>query len=92
MGLKPYDTAQAGLGEGLVDVKDPRQYGWTGEGTYLMHDVLSDGELVQLVACGMDEGARGSDRWQTTLSADEIREQFRSWPALLSSAVEKVCL
>lgn len=43
MGLKSYAAAQESLGEGLVDVKDPRQYGWTGEGAYLMHDVLSDG-------------------------------------------------
>lgn len=50
MGLKHYGTAQVSLGETLVDVEDPRQYGWTGEGTYLMHDVLSDGQLVQLVA------------------------------------------
>ncbi|KAK7697197.1 hypothetical protein SLS64_013802 [Diaporthe eres] len=90
MGLKHYAAAQASLGEGLVDVEDPRQYGWTGEGAYLMHDVLSDGQLVQLVACGMDEDARGSDRWQTTLSADEIRERFRGWPAHLRNAVEKL--
>lgn len=92
MGLKPYAAARSSLGEGLVDVEDPRQYGWTGEGVYLMHDVLSDGQLVQLVACGMDEGAIGSDRWQTKLSADEIRENFQGWPASLRNAVEKVCL
>ncbi|KAI7782605.1 hypothetical protein LA080_013093 [Diaporthe eres] len=90
MGLKPYAAAQESLGEGLVDVKDPRQYGWTGEGAYLLHDVLSDGQLVQLAACGMDEVARGSDRWQTTLSADEVREKFRGWPELLRNAVEKL--
>ncbi|KAK2606536.1 hypothetical protein N8I77_005278 [Diaporthe amygdali] len=90
MGLKPYAAAQESLGESLVHVEDPRQYGWTGEGAYLMHDVLSDGQLVQLIACGMDEDARGSDRWQTTLSADEIREQFRGWPAHLKNAVEKL--
>lgn len=91
MGLKPYAAAQASLGESLVHAEDPRQYGWTGEGTYLLHDVLSDGQLVQLIACGMDDDARGSDRWQTALSADEIRDQFRDWPALLRNAVEKVC-
>jgi len=92
MALKPYAAAQACLRESLVDVQDPRQYGWTGEGAYLMHDVLSDGQLVQLIACGMEENARDSDRWQTTLSADEIRERFRFWPACLRNAVEKVCL
>lgn len=90
MGLKPYAAAQACLGERLVHAEDPRQYGWTGEGAYLMHDVLSGGQLVQLVACGMDEDARGSDRWQTTLSADEIREHFRGWPAHLRKAIEEV--
>lgn len=90
MGLKPFAAAQACLGERLVNVEDPRQYGWTGEGAYLLHDVLSEGQLVQFIACGMDEDARGSDRWQTTLSADEVREKFRGWPAHLRKAVEKV--
>ncbi|KAG6354007.1 hypothetical protein INS49_004978 [Diaporthe citri] len=90
MGLRPLAAAQASLGEGLVGVDDPRHYGWTGEGAYLMHDALSDGQLVQLVACGMDEDARGSGRWQTTLSADEIRERFRGWPVRLRNSVEKL--
>lgn len=41
MALKPYATAQASLGEELVDIDDARQYGWTGEGAWMMHDVLS---------------------------------------------------
>lgn len=90
MGLKAYSAAQEYLGEDLINDQDPRQYGWTGQGTYLLHDVLSDGQLVQLIACGMDEDAIGSDRWQTTLSADEIREKFRGWPARLRNAIEKV--
>ncbi|KAG8163608.1 hypothetical protein KVR01_006905 [Diaporthe batatas] len=90
MALEPFAAAQACLGESLVNAEDPRQYGWTGDGAYLLHDVLSDGRLVQIIACGMDEDARGSDRWQTTLSADEIREHFRGWPAHLTNAVEKL--
>jgi salicylate hydroxylase len=57
-----------------------------------MHDAMSDGQLVQLIVCGMDEDARGPNRWQTTLSADEIREKFRGWPAHLKNGIEMVCL
>lgn len=92
MRLMPYAEARAALGEGLVDAGDPRQYGWTGSGAYLMHDVLGGGQLVQVVACGMDESARGSGRWETTLGADEIRGMFRGWPAFLRGAVDKVRL
>lgn len=41
MALKPYTMAQAVLGKSLVDIEDARQYGWTGDGAWMMHDVLS---------------------------------------------------
>ncbi|KAJ4413371.1 hypothetical protein N0V82_008587 [Gnomoniopsis sp. IMI 355080] len=41
MALKPYAIAQASLGKTLVNIEDARQYGWTGDGTWMMHDILS---------------------------------------------------
>lgn len=90
MALKPYAIAQAKLGKQLVDSGNPRQYGWTGEGTWMMHDILSDGQLVQFTVCSMDEDARGSDVWRTSVSADDIRREFQQWPANLKEAIEEV--
>lgn len=90
MALKPYAIAQAKLGTQLVDSENPRQYGWTGDGNWMMHDVLSDGQLVQFTVCSMDENARGSDLWRTTVSADDIRREFQQWPANLKGAIEEV--
>lgn len=45
---------------------------------------------VGIGATFMDEKAQGSDQWQTTVSADKIREKFQGWPARLSRVVEEV--
>lgn len=92
MALKPYAVAQAKLGKQLVDSENPRQYGWTGDGSWMMHDVLSDGQLVQFTVCSMDEDARGSDLWRTTVSADDIRRNFEQWPANLRESIEEVSI
>lgn len=90
MALKPFAIAQAKLGKQLVDSENPRQYGWTGDGNWMMHDVLSDGQLVQFTVCSTDEEARGSDLWRTTVSADDIRKEFQQWPSNLKEAIEEV--
>lgn len=64
MALKPYTVAQASLGQSLVNNEDPRQYGWTGDGSWMMHDILSTLEAfssslsqhsyVQIQACTTD--------------------------------------
>lgn len=46
MALKPYAVAQASLGQSLVNNEDPRQYGWTGDGCWMMHDILSTYEAL----------------------------------------------
>lgn len=64
MALKPYAVAQASLGQSLVNNEDPRQYGWTGDGCWMMHDILSTYEAfpsslsqhyhMQIQACTTD--------------------------------------
>ncbi|RYC64149.1 hypothetical protein CHU98_g2052 [Xylaria longipes] len=47
MTLQPYVKAQGTIGQGPVDSEDAREYSWIGNGSYIMHNVLSDGKLVQ---------------------------------------------
>ena len=39
MAAKPYAEAQASLGKELMDVDNPLEYGWIGDGAFLFHNV-----------------------------------------------------
>ncbi len=88
MTLQPYDKAKASLGEGLVNSNDAREYSWVGDGTYILHNVLSDGQLVQFVIGSSDDEL--SDQWRRTVSADEIKKLYAGWPIELRKAVDEV--
>lgn len=90
MALKPYAEARASLGEGLVDAANAREHMWVGNGTYLMHNVLNDGQLVQVIICAREEAAVGSDKWHRLVSAEEITRLYQEWPPYLKKAVKEV--
>jgi salicylate hydroxylase len=88
--LKPYAEAQASIGSGPVNIEDAREHTWIGNGKFLMHNLLSDGQLVQLVIASHDKDAESSDRWHRPVSADEIKKLFQGWPPHLVKAVDEV--
>ena len=90
MTLQPYAEAQASIGKGLVDSDDAREYSWVGSGSYIMHNLLENGQLVQFVVAANDEEAKSSDRWLKTVSSDEIRSLYQGWPPHLIQAVDEV--
>jgi len=48
--LVPFEKAKEVLGEEYFG--EDRQYGWIGDGGFIMHDVLDGGKTVQCVANG----------------------------------------
>lgn len=88
MALRPYAVAQASLGEGPVNIEDAREYGWAGDGAYLMHNVLNQGELVQFIIASEDKSM--PDSWFRTVSAEKIKQIYQNWPSRLSKAVNEV--
>jgi salicylate hydroxylase len=91
MSLLPYAEAQAKLGEGLIELGDPREYSWLGHNSYMLHNVLSNGELVQLVIASNDkQGSELLSRWRRVVSAEEIKELYQGWPPHLNNAVNEV--
>lgn len=91
MTLQPYAAAQASIGKDAINFEDPREHSWIGRGSFLMHNLLGGGQLVQLVVAAREKEAVGSDRWGRTVSADELRKIYKDWPPHLSKAVESVC-
>ncbi|KAI0802604.1 hypothetical protein GGR55DRAFT_664836, partial [Xylaria sp. FL0064] len=90
MTLQPYANARASIGQALVDSEDAREYSWVGNGSYILHNVLSDGQLVQFVIASSDTEAESSDRWQRAVSADEIKKLYVNWPPHLRQAVDEL--
>ncbi|KAI1406718.1 hypothetical protein F4819DRAFT_501864 [Hypoxylon fuscum] len=90
MTLQPYAEAQASIGKGLVDSKDAREYSWIGKNSYVMHNLLSDGQLVQFVIASSDDEAMSSDSWHRTVRADEIKNLYQGWPPHLMQAIDEL--
>jgi salicylate hydroxylase len=90
MALKPYAEAQTSIGNGPVNIEDAREYMWIGNGTYLLHNLLNQGQLVQVVIASHEKDAESSDRWHRTVSADEIKKLYQGWPSHLYKAVDEV--
>ena len=88
MTVQPHAEARASLGDGVIDFEDAREYAWSGRGTYLMHNLLSDGKLVQFLTAVKD--AEPSNQWRRIVRADEIRELYRDWPPHLYKAINEV--
>ncbi|KAI0386428.1 hypothetical protein F5Y04DRAFT_244050 [Hypomontagnella monticulosa] len=89
MTLQPYAEARASIG-GLVDSGDAREYSWIGRNNCVMHNLLSDGQLVQFVIASSDDEAKASDNWRRTVSADEIKKLYQDWPPQLMKAIDEL--
>ncbi|KAI1175483.1 hypothetical protein F4777DRAFT_327426 [Nemania sp. FL0916] len=87
MTLQPYDKAKASLKD-FVNSNDAREYSWVGNGTYILHNVLSDGQLVQFVIGSKDD--EPSDQWRRTVSACEIKKLYANWPMELRNAIDEL--
>lgn len=90
--LQPYQEARSLLGEERTNIDDPREYIWVGNGTFLMHNVLSDGQLVQLVLTGHDQQEVDGAKWQRAVSAETLRDLFQGSLPHLKNAIEEVSL
>ncbi|KAJ4421149.1 hypothetical protein N0V82_003913 [Gnomoniopsis sp. IMI 355080] len=87
MALIPYEKAQASLGNDLVNIDDAREYMWTGDGHFMLHNVLSGGKEVQFVIATKDDDAVMSDRWQQSVSIEEMQRFFQHGLPHLNKAV-----
>lgn len=57
-----------------------RQYGWIGDGGFIMHDVLDEGKTVQCVGAVRTDETWKPDEWTKPLDRRALEEAFRSWP------------
>jgi salicylate hydroxylase len=75
--LVPIQKARETLGEEYF--KEDRQYGWSGDGGFFMHDVLDNGESVQCVSSAMTDREWSPDEWKIDLDRKALEDSFASW-------------
>ncbi|KAG6359573.1 hypothetical protein INS49_013094 [Diaporthe citri] len=88
MALKPATQAKASFGGGPLE--ESREYSWVGDGAFLMHNMFNQGQVVQFIVAAHEAGAEGSDRWDRTVSADELKELYKAFPEHLKKAVNEL--
>ncbi|KAJ4406460.1 hypothetical protein N0V82_010130 [Gnomoniopsis sp. IMI 355080] len=86
MVLKPFEEAKSCIES--LNIEDAREYGFVGDGTYLMWNLLSHGKLLQFVATGYDEHVEND--WTRMVTADEIKRLYQHWPEHLRKAILEV--
>ena len=74
--LVPFDKAKKLLGEEYF--QEDRQYGWIGDGGFMMHDILDDGKTVQCIGAVAAE-VWGSDDWTKAINRRILDDSFATW-------------
>ena len=79
--MAPTEKAVECLGSELINVKDPRQYGWAGDGGFLMHDLMSDNKMAQYIVSFRVEGEDPADvkDWKRTVTQEQLRKILAGW-------------
>lgn len=72
----PFERARDTLGAQLFE--QDRQYGWAGDGAFIMHDVLENRTKVQCVICAVEDDPP-KDR-KRALTREFLQETLRDWP------------
>ncbi|KJZ69353.1 hypothetical protein HIM_11254 [Hirsutella minnesotensis 3608] len=83
----PMEKAKERLGEELFE-KD-RQYGWCGDGAWVMHDVLDNGTKVQCILSAVEKDPP-KDRKRLLLK-EELGKIYSGWGAIASGMID-LCL
>jgi salicylate hydroxylase len=74
--LVSLDKAKTALGEELFELD--RQYGWVGDGAFILHDVLEDRTLVQVVVSAVER--HHPENRKHVLTTEMLEDQFKNWP------------
>ncbi|KAI0104450.1 salicylate hydroxylase [Daldinia grandis] len=73
----PFEKAKSVLGEKYFEID--RQYGWVGDGAFIMHDVLENRTMVQCVVSCIERDPSTSRDRKRPLTQDTLRDSLNSW-------------
>lgn len=75
--LVPIEKAAKILGDEYF--REDRQYGWLGDGGFMMHDVLDNGRTVQCIAAVLTDGDWDPNEWKKPLDREMLEASFATW-------------
>lgn len=79
----PLRRAQQAMGSRYIDPRNPRQIGWVGDGTGMIHNLLDNGTEVEIVVYGnmddiVEEDGFSGPSWAKLFTPDEFQDMFAS--------------
>lgn len=99
MTLNPYEEARASIGVSPINIEDAREYAWSGNGSFMMSNILSHGEVVQFAILSGEElplsvPEEAKNRWSRTVKAETLKNMYldKGWLPHLESTVNNVKL
>ncbi|KAI0153095.1 FAD/NAD(P)-binding domain-containing protein [Xylariaceae sp. FL1272] len=72
----PYDKAREAMGGEFLDVNQPLQLSWIGNGTIMQHHLTSEGREVYLAAYARHSDCAPTDPWAKVLTPEEFGAVF----------------
>lgn len=88
--LQPAEVMKREVGEKYFDVDDPKQYYWLGEGAYIQHDLLSNGELCTCIAAYRTGDDWDGEKWGKVVDKEEVRRAYAGFPDHLRNGMIEV--
>nr|XP_023908623.1 6-methylsalicylic acid decarboxylase atA-like [Quercus suber] len=97
MTLNPYQQARTSIGNAPVDIEDARECAWAGDGSFMMSNVLSHGDIVQFsVLSGeklpLEDPKDEANQWSRTVNTETLKKLFldKEWMPHLDRAVREL--
>ncbi|KAI1259042.1 FAD/NAD(P)-binding domain-containing protein [Xylariaceae sp. FL1019] len=72
----PYDKAREAMGDEFLDINQPLQMSWIGNGTIMQHHLTGEGKGVYLAAYARHSDCASTDPWAKVLTPEEFGAVF----------------
>lgn len=88
--LQPVELMKRDVGAQYFDLANPYQYYWLGQGAYIQHDLLSNGELCTCIAAYETGQIWTGERWGKVVDREEVRKAYIDFPDHLKHGMIEV--
>lgn len=88
--LQPVEVMKAKVGAQYFDIGNPHQYYWLGDGAYIQHDLLSNGQLCTCIACYETGDNLPGEKWGKVVDKTQVRKAFSKFPEHLRDGMVEV--
>lgn len=75
--MVPVDEAAEHMGKAYFNPLEPKQYGWAGDGTFALHQILDDGMSAACILAVASHDHWDPSQWKQPVGKPEVEELLR---------------